>query len=263
MSLAIRVPEFSVPADVPRFWVRGDPVATALGNGVDLLFPLGERFFVRSVRRYLDRIDDPGLRERVRLFCGQEAQHARLHERWFATLEGQGYPVSAFLAWYERMAYGWLESATPPELRLAVTVALEHYTAVLAGNVFRLDLFDDVPAELRRLHLWHAAEEIEHADVAWDVLQRVDPRYRVRIAGLILATLGLAGFWAAAAGVLLWTDRVGPVELIRGMRRVQRRHPIGRTVFWQGIRSYLARDFRPGSEQDQRVASAWLAMEGL
>ncbi len=53
-------------SDVPRHWVAENPVATAISNGINLLFPHGERFFVRSVHHYLDQLDDPELKAQVK-----------------------------------------------------------------------------------------------------------------------------------------------------------------------------------------------------
>src|SRR5262245_21497450 len=75
---------------VPRVWLDGDLVATHVVNAVNLLFPDGERFFVRSVAYHLDRITDPALRAQVKAFAGQEAEHCNAHEAYFATLEAQG-----------------------------------------------------------------------------------------------------------------------------------------------------------------------------
>src|SRR5678815_3459984 len=76
---------------VPRHWFGGNMVATHVANGVNLLFPAGERFFVRSVKHYTDRIDDPNLQARVRGFFGQEGRHAKEHDVFNRILEAQGY----------------------------------------------------------------------------------------------------------------------------------------------------------------------------
>src|ERR1041384_8312887 len=60
---------------VPRHWMAGSATATAVANGVNLLFPHGERFFVRSVKHFLDRIHDPVLRAQVKGFFGPECRH--------------------------------------------------------------------------------------------------------------------------------------------------------------------------------------------
>ena len=59
------------PAVVPRNWYRDDAHLTTFWNALSLLFPEGERFFVESVRRYRDRIDDPGLLADIDAFIGQ------------------------------------------------------------------------------------------------------------------------------------------------------------------------------------------------
>ena len=53
---------------VPRHWLGGSRIATAIGNGINMLFPHGERFFVRSVHHFLDQVKDPVLRAQVRAF---------------------------------------------------------------------------------------------------------------------------------------------------------------------------------------------------
>ena len=105
------------PHAVPRHWL-GNPVVTQIVNGVSLLFPAGERFFVRSVKRYLDRVDDPELREQIRGFFGQEGRHAREHERHAEMLEAQGYELRELLDQFER-SLKWLETRFPDSWALA------------------------------------------------------------------------------------------------------------------------------------------------
>jgi predicted metal-dependent hydrolase len=88
-----RSPGVDLDAPVPRHWFGGNVVATHVANGVNLLFPAGERFFVRSVNHYLDRVQDPHLRAQIKGFFAQEGRHAREHERVFRLLEEQGYDV--------------------------------------------------------------------------------------------------------------------------------------------------------------------------
>ncbi len=53
----------------------------ATGNALHLIFPMGERFFVRAVRHYMSEIEDLSLREQIRGFFGQEGRYAHEHER--------------------------------------------------------------------------------------------------------------------------------------------------------------------------------------
>jgi predicted metal-dependent hydrolase len=201
---------------VPRHWLGGSVIATQLANGVNLLFPAGERFFVRSVHHFADRVKDPTLRAQIKGFSGQEGRHAKEHERFFRALVAQGYDVERFLAVYEKVAYGFIEKVASPELRLSTTAACEHFTALLAENALRLRILDEVadPA-MRALMLWHAAEEIEHRAVAFDVLREVNASYGLRVAGLAMAAACLGGFWFAGAMSLLAQEDASVRELVR------------------------------------------------
>ena len=252
---------------VPRHWLGGSVVATQIANGVNLLFPAGERFFVRSVHRYLDRVTDPGLRAQIKGFFGQEGRHAREHERFFDILRGQGYELARFLKLYEKLAFGMIERVAPPELALATTAACEHFTALLAENALRLRILDEIadPA-MRALLLWHAAEEIEHRAVAFDVLQHVNPSYALRVGGLAMATSLLSGFWMLGALSLLAQEDASLRELYADWREMGRfRKKRGeKPVFVRGVRQYLRRDFHPLDDPSlDALAREYLAAEGL
>lgn len=257
-----RSPELGLDATVPRYWFADNVVATHIANGVNLLFPAGERFFVRSVKHYLDRVTDPVLREQARGFFGQEGRHAKEHDRVTEILAAQGYDVRRFLALYDRVAYGLIERAAPPALRLAATAACEHFTAIMAENALRQRMLDHAHPTMRALLLWHAAEEIEHRAVAFDVLRTVNPSYALRMAGLAVATACLAGFWALGTTALLLQEDV-PRARLRADRQYVKQHRAGRDVFLRGIREYMRRDFHPSQSDTDRLADEYLASVGL
>ncbi len=248
---------------LPRHWVGGSALATHVANGVNLLFPAGERFFVRSVRRYLSVIDDdPELKAAVRAFAQQEGLHAQAHERLFNALETQGFAIQPFLKAYEAVAYGFLEKITGDELHLATTAAAEHFTALLAESFLTEDVGDIMPGSIRRLFSWHAAEEIEHRAVAFEVLQRVNPSYSLRMRGLAMASATLAGFWLAAT-VSLMLQEPNPVRAVgAGAAAMRQRNPFG--VFSRGIRAYVARNFHPGQATHlDEIAAKYLREAGM
>lgn len=247
---------------VPRHWFAGSAVSTGIANGVNMLFPQGERFFVRSVKHYLDQIDDPALRAQIKAFFGQEGRHAREHDRVNAILRDQGYEVDEFLETYRKLT-AWIEARTSPALNLAITAACEHFTAIMAEGAFADGMLDQCDPRMRQLLAWHAAEEIEHKAVAYDVLQKVDPSYRLRVAGLVLATVFLGGFWIWGARTLLRQDGLSLLGTLRELRTLRQRDPIVRRVFVRGIRKYLRRDFHPNQQDDAHLASQWFAARGM
>jgi predicted metal-dependent hydrolase len=244
------------PAEIPRHWIGGNAVATAIGNSLNLVFPDGERFFVRSVNHYLDEVDDPELRDRVKRFFGQEGQHAKEHERVFELLRAHGYDIDAFLVPYRHLAYEVLAPRFSPKLRLAITAALEHFTAAFADHALTSpNLHEMTSPAMAELLMWHAAEEIEHKDVAYDVLQAVDDSYLLRVAGLVTAVVGLWGFWTF--GVVSLLRQEPDLDLGQALRdfaalRAGRTGPAskGPAAFLQ----YLAWDFHPAKVENDALA---------
>ena len=244
----VRRPGFSF-ADLPRRWLGGR-LATHQVNAANLLFPAGERFFCRSVAHYLPQVS-ADLRRRAGGLLGQEARHGLEHEAFFRALEAQGYELQGWLERYERLAYGRIEGATGPALHLATTSALEHYTAVLAVLALRDGLLDDADERARALLFWHAAEEIEHRSVAFDVLQEVDPRWTLRLAGFLMALATLNGFmtWGHVHLLRQEAAREGWPSVLRDLAR-DLLDPGPRRGLWRAVPMLL--DYlRPGFHPDQ------------
>jgi hypothetical protein len=156
-----------------RDWHPMGSHVSQLLNGQSLFFPEGEQFFIDTVRHYRDRITDPKLREDVKGFIGQEAMHGREHRAYNEALAAAGYPAAEL----ERKAIRQLDRSRRllrPAGQLAVTIALEHFTAILAEVLLSDDrMLAGAPPEMAALWRWHAIEETEHKAVAFDVYQSV------------------------------------------------------------------------------------------
>lgn len=258
----VRSPELALTDEIPAHWWNGNAVVTHVANGVAMLFPAGERFFVRSVRHFAKSIDDDVLRTQIDRFFKQEGRHAKEHDRMTRVLAAQGYDVDRFLSFYERLGYGIIERISTPELRLATTAACEHFTALLAEEALATDILATAHPAVRALLQWHAAEEIEHRAVAFDVLAAVDARYGLRMAGLGMASACLGGFWLVATLSLLAQERkLGARRLWRDF--VAFRNAPGRSVFLEGIRAYTRRDFHPLDMKIDALAETYFAVNGL
>ncbi len=162
-------------AGAAEYYFDNDPFKTHFVNALSIIFPEGERFFIRSVLAYRDQISDPKLLREIRDFSGQEAQHTLVHEALNALAARHGYPVAALDAWLRRdlRLFSKLGRKYAPVRRaaLAITVCLEHFTAILAYQ-----LLTNADTTLRGLDpsvvallKWHALEETEHKGVAFDV----------------------------------------------------------------------------------------------
>lgn len=189
MDPVIRNLKFALDRDVPRHWHGGRRSVTTFFDNLSTLFPLGERFFMTSVRAHLRFVADEKLQHEVRLFCGQEGMHGREHERYNAMLAGNGYPIDAMAARLRRLL-GNVQRWTPKRCQLAATCALEHFTALMARTVLGdPSALEGAHPEMAALWRWHAAEENEHKCVAYDVYLAAGGTYLERTLVMLAATV--------------------------------------------------------------------------
>lgn len=167
-----RMMRFEFPDSAPLYPLANSAAATALIAVLSGFFPPGERFFVESVRRYRDQIDDETLRAQVSGFIGQEAIHGHEHERLNEYLAARGFNMKVpDLA----VRFGlWFLERLPHRLQLTCTTLMEHFTARLAQLVLTDErLRRHADPEMQKLWEWHALEELEHKAVAYDVLEKI------------------------------------------------------------------------------------------
>ncbi|HEX8446450.1 MAG TPA: metal-dependent hydrolase [Sphingomonas sp.] len=166
LSITPRDRRFGRGQEQNRHWLGGDPFQTAIYNALSVTFPKGEAFFVESVRAFRDGAE-PRLATEIAAFVKQEVMHTREHVAFNRRVADAGYDVSRLeQAVDDRLG---VIRARPPIVALAATIALEHYTAILAHALLadrtHLAAADAQSAALWR---WHAIEEIEHKGVAYD-----------------------------------------------------------------------------------------------
>jgi predicted metal-dependent hydrolase len=157
---------FGRGATSTRWWLGGDPVGTAFYNALSVTFPLGERFFMDSVRHYRS-VAPPALKSQIAAFLAQEAMHTREHIFFNKQVAEHGFDVAAM----EQRTRRRLDFARsrPPLQQLGATVALEHFTAILAHALLADPRhLDGASDEAKAMWRWHAIEEVEHKAVAYD-----------------------------------------------------------------------------------------------
>lgn len=245
---------------LPRhFAYEGDLIAGHVIAALSAVFPDGEDFFVRSVRRYRDEIEDADLKRRVAGFIGQEAMHGREHRALNRRLDKLGYPTSRF----ERLTGIGLrvrERVLPPKSNLAATAALEHFTATLAELVLSdpevRKMFGHV--EVKNLFLWHALEESEHKAVAFDVYKAVGGSERMRVWTMNFFRFAFIVGMSFQVLVSLLLDRATyrPGNLRRSWRRC-RSSPVVRLEVWRRLRDYDRHDFHPDDHDTGELVAYW------
>ncbi|MGJ8668313.1 MAG: metal-dependent hydrolase [Oceanococcus sp.] len=183
---------FDLPTEKILDWNGGEKHISLFMNTLSILFPVGERFFIKSMRDHRDQIDDAELKKAVTAFIGQEAMHGREHEDYndavFAATQGteqQEEFVKALLGMFQK----W----TPKSLQLSGTIALEHFTAIMADGLLKEPrMLENADPAFANVWTWHALEETEHKSVAFDVWEKVYGKgaraYAERVTGQLIAT---------------------------------------------------------------------------
>lgn len=188
-DIPVRRMDFQFDDDIPTYWFGKDPFRTLLLTALSGTFPEGERFFVDAVRLFRDRIEDPALRQAVSGFIGQEAHHAKEHEAFNALMKRKGLPMPRIEA-IVRQGLRYMREKLSPQRRLAMTCALEHFTAIMAELLLENpQLLEQMDPRVRALWIWHAIEESEHKAVAFDVYQETVKSYWVRVSQMAFNTL--------------------------------------------------------------------------
>ena len=167
----------------PR-WNGGDAFRSAFFGALSMSFPVGEQYFIDSVRagvKALPEADRAGFAKEVAGFVGQEATHRRVHDLFNGHLKALG-----FDNWIERNGARRFSQNADKDVRIhvAATAATEHFTAIFANWTMRHpEAFEGAEERLKTLWMWHAAEESEHRCTAFDVYQRLsgNTAWRVRV----------------------------------------------------------------------------------
>jgi predicted metal-dependent hydrolase len=224
----------------PRLWHGGRVEATAIYNALSTTFPKGEAFFVESVRAFREGAP-PKLAEQIKAFTTQEAIHSREHDAFNKRASGAGYDLSKLEARVEKRLE--LTKGRPPVVSLAATMALEHFTAILAHELLsdprHLAGADSEAAELWR---WHAAEEIEHKAVAYDTWLNATPAWPRFLR------------WKVKAKVMLLVTRNFLVDRTAGALELMRQDGVTGLRAWTTLLWHLW--IRPG--MFRKIAGAWL-----
>jgi predicted metal-dependent hydrolase len=241
LTITPRDRRFGREAATPRLWHGGRVEATAIYNALSATFPIGEAYFVESVRAF--RSDAPAkLAEEIKGFTTQEAIHSREHDAFNRRAADAGYDLSKLEQRVtERLA---ITKSRPPIVNVAATMALEHFTAILAhqllANPRHLEGAEPEAADLWR---WHAVEEIEHKGVAYDTwlfATRGWPRYKR---------------WKVKAKVMLLVTRNFLVDRTAGSLELMRQDGVTGLKAWWLLMTYLW--VRPG--MFRKIGGAWLS----
>ena len=259
LTFGPRRPSFDLAQALASDWHGGSAFRTAYFNAMSMLFPLGEKFFIDSVRFFKDEIDDPRLLKEIIAFQGQESTHRLQHQKYNELLcEQRGYDLDRFeRPLRDRMAWAYRELTA--RRRLAGTAASEHLTAIMADDMLvHQDALSGADPHVAALWQWHGVEETEHKAVAFDVLVAVGGTVTERRQALLMNTFF---FFKDTFRIMclmlkhdgrLWSFR----EWLTGLKFLLIKPGILRRVFFAYLRFYK-KDFHPWQHDNRELIVAW------
>ncbi len=243
-----------------RFFFAGNSLLSVFFGALSSTFPPGEAEFIASVRQYRDRISDPLLKEQIRGFIGQEGHHSHQHKLINEALRDLGIDAIKLEKHLERDLQRFTKRKyATPKFRLAMTVGMEHMTAIMAEFVFKNpQVLEPLEESVKDLLYWHAVEEIEHKAVAFDVYMQMegDRKYLRRV--LKLATFMFNVRIALYMVALLWWARKFPSwSDIKGFRRFMYGDNGLLTNIRQPYRDFFKEDFHPWDHDNRDLIDKW------
>ena len=171
-----------------------------------------------------------------------------------------GIEIDGFRAIVNWLSYQVLEPLFPAPVRLAAAAAIEHHNATIAKWFLDRGLMRGaVGAELRRLFVWHFAEEIEHKETVFALLQETSPGWPLRALGLLFSVTTFLAYLMIGAGALAARASSTSNGFWGSMRcHLFRADGLIRTLA-RGSCAYLRGGFHPRDDDSGALLSAAIA----
>ena len=255
IGITVRKLQFN-PKAIRRHYFANSPVMSHMLTALSSTFPIGEQFFVHSVRNVRDKVKDEKLQAQITAFIGQEAMHSKAHAEFNDAWRSDDYHLDRFQAWLARK--NEYVKNLHPKIQLAITCAFEHFTALLGGYILRHpEVLATLDEDAVKLWVWHAIEEIEHRAVAFDVYQAVYGDDKIRRMIMRSVTTGFASLTFYSATRLFLQDKAKSLPKVGG--NVFGLYLLGK-MFIQLLPEYLSyfkADFHPSEIDYTKIVNYW------
>ena len=254
-GITVRKLQFN-PKAIRRHYFANSPVMSHMLTALSSTFPIGEQFFVHSVRNVRDKVKDEKLQAQITAFIGQEAMHSKAHAEFNDAWRSDDYNLDRFQVWLARK--NEYVKNLHPKIQLAITCAFEHFTALLGGYILRHpEVLATLDEDAVKLWVWHAIEEIEHRAVAFDVYQAVYGDDKIRRMIMRSVTTGFASLTFYSATRLFLQDKAKSLPKVGG--NIFGLYLLGK-MFIQLLPEYLSyfkADFHPSEIDYTKIVNYW------
>ena len=258
-DLVVRKLLVDLTTPFPARWNGGDAFRSAYFSALSMSFPIGEQYFMDSVRtglKTLPEAEQKRLAPEVQGFVGQEATHRRIHALFNGHLDKLGFKNQLEIRAAKRLQDNAHRDA---RIHVAATAATEHLTAIFAEWMLcHPEALEGAEPRLQTLWLWHSAEESEHRSTAFDIYRAMQgtETWRLRLFRYITVTFladvtrqTVRNLWHDGA-LFQWSTWRSAWRLLLAKDGMYR----GNYGKW---RAYMAPTFHP-RQQDGSLGEQWL-----
>lgn len=260
-----------------HYWMGDSAGLTYAMLALSAMFPAGERFFIQSVRKSRQNPKakyDLDLQQQITNFIAQEAIHTREHinfnkyfpinETRIAELEQKTDEAIQLLSQFVSGLLGKL-GISKQESDLFLTAALEHCTATISAQFLQSPKFNQLiqDPETLQFWVWHAIEEMEHKNVAFDLLERVSndskKYYVLRVIAYMFSLSGLSLCYGyCLINMLIKDNKVNYINALNDVYQYSL-SPSKGILFasFKDILAFLKPDFHPNQVDHEELVALW------
>ncbi|MUM17871.1 MULTISPECIES: metal-dependent hydrolase [unclassified Mycobacteroides] len=262
-------------SDAPLHWIPGEPYASHWQSSVHFVFPAGEPLMADAVRRAGELMTDPELREVAFGFAAQEMMHAQSHDAALWEFLGpngiDARPFTRQADFAAALTQRILDSTSGAAHRRVLALSLAIYSGVemLATTMGQwhldadLEKFGADPVTLDMMR-WHAAEEVEHRRVVFDVARYLGVGYLTRVVLGVSTAIGIFYLLARGTKFLVHSDptlpNLGYFGLLREYAKASQRGALPPLrMLASTVARYTKPSYTPEGEGNTAQAVAYLA----
>jgi predicted metal-dependent hydrolase len=257
MSIESRDVRFDFPDDTPSHWSPHAPEISHLTTAFMAALPYLEPYFIHNLREALPLLHDAALQRAAKSFIQQEARHAQQHRSWNQLIARRYRGFHALeRALKTRLARSKHEHSLA--FRLAYTAGYEALTYQLVCFAMRgrARWFQEADPNVLAMLSWHAAEEVEHKSVAFDVFNAVHGGYALRSWAFLVA------FWESGRDIYTMFHQLLRADGLSDDPASRRRLVAVRiallTELLPELAAYLLPGYHPDQHKDPAVMLGWL-----
>lgn len=241
-------------SDVPEKWLSTIE-ASHFMNALSVTIPVTERFVIENLRKSLNRVENPQLREELLGVIKQEGMHARFHKKVNQFLSEGGFTRIPLLERIHSFGFDWVQKLMPQSFVDSIPAAMEHFTANISKSVLKdhsLWFDEGADNDAVRFLKWHALEELEHQAVCFDLYKELGHKSFFFSLSLVVLWMPLTALYIYGIHLylLLKTRR------LRGLNRWRKYVSFtGKTLplFFSGAWKYCRKDYTPWTLEDSHL----------